>query len=136
VILFILVFVRFVRSLRRAVHNPEFQAAGSSLALLIVSGTFFYHWVEEWRWLDSLYFSVVTLATVGYGDFSPRTDVGKVFTIFYMFLGIGGLIGFATILFQMAPMHERSLPSSATTRLPDSDSAPPSSNRAPETHGD
>jgi hypothetical protein len=37
--------------------------------------------------LDSLYFSVITLATVAYGDFSPYTMAGKIFTVFYIFIG-------------------------------------------------
>lgn len=52
-------------------------------------GSVFYHLVEKWNWLDSIYFTVITLATVGYGDFSPKTAPGKVFTIFYVFIGIG-----------------------------------------------
>lgn len=57
--------------------------------LVIFSGTMFYHFVEGWRWLDSLYFSIISLATVGYGDFTPQTDAGKIFTIFYLIFGIG-----------------------------------------------
>jgi voltage-gated potassium channel len=49
---------------------------------------FFYHHVEGWRYLDAIYFCSTTLAAVGYGDFLPRTDIGKVFTIFYQFIGI------------------------------------------------
>ena len=61
-------------------------------------GTIFYHWVEGWRWLDSLYFCVITLATVGYGDLTPKTDLGKVFTMIYIFIGIGLLIAVFTRL--------------------------------------
>jgi voltage-gated potassium channel len=44
--------------------------------------------------LDSLYFSVVTLTTEGFGEFSPQTDFGKIFTIIYMFTVVGPILGF------------------------------------------
>lgn len=55
----------------------------------VTIGAVFYHLVEKWNWLDSIYFTVITLATVGYGDFTPKTAPGKIFTIFYIFIGIG-----------------------------------------------
>ncbi len=61
----------------------------SILIVLILGGTFAFHVVEEWRYLDSLYFTVVTITTVGYGDFAPQTDLGKIITIVYLFLGVG-----------------------------------------------
>ena len=63
-------------------------AAVKSLFIIVVGGTVVYHFLEGWRWLDSAYFSAMTLTTVGFGDFVPKTDLGKIFTIFYAFLGI------------------------------------------------
>ena len=61
----------------------------SSAVLALGVGTVFYHLVEHFSWLNSYYFSAVTLTTVGYGDFVPHTDAGKIFTTFYVFFGIG-----------------------------------------------
>ncbi len=52
-------------------------------------GTVFYHRVESLSWLDSIYFCVITLTTVGYGDIAPQTSAGKIFTIFYILIGVG-----------------------------------------------
>lgn len=68
------------------------------LLLTLASGTAFYSLVEHWAPLDALYFSVVTLATVGYGDLSPKTAIGKVFTMAYIIVGIGLLAGFASAI--------------------------------------
>lgn len=62
-------------------------------------GTVVYHYLEEWSWIDSIYFSVVTLTTIGYGDFTPKTDIGKIFTIGYIFLGIGIILSFINTVY-------------------------------------
>lgn len=80
---------RLAFALVEAVRDPEFRNIIVLLLIVLCSGTIFYHTVEDWRLLDALYFSVITLSTVGYGDFSPQTDIGKVFTIFYIFVGLG-----------------------------------------------
>jgi hypothetical protein len=38
--------------------------------------------------IDALYFSVTTVSTVGLGDLSPQTDIGKLFTVVYIFVGV------------------------------------------------
>ena len=58
----------------------------------LLLGTFAYHWMEGWDYLDALYFCVVSLATVGYGDYTPTTPAAKVFTIFYIINGIAILL--------------------------------------------
>tara|TARA_Y100001956_G_C4013305_1_gene138653 strand:- start:59 stop:391 length:333 start_codon:yes stop_codon:yes gene_type:complete len=70
-----------------------------STVITLLMGTCVYHFIEGWRWLDAIYFSVMTLTTVGYGDFSPATDFGKIFTIFYALTGIGLMFSFINELF-------------------------------------
>ena len=43
---------------------------------------------RRWHFGESLYFSVVTVTTVGYGDQVPVTDAGKIFVIFYIIIGV------------------------------------------------
>ncbi|CAM6087667.1 unnamed protein product [Calypogeia fissa] len=48
--------------------------------------------VNTETFIDSLYFCVVTLSTVGYGDLVPSSTAGKLFTSLYVFVGFG-LVG-------------------------------------------
>ena len=51
-------------------------------------GVLIYSELEDWDTLETLYFTSVTMTTIGYGDFSPKTEAGRWFTIFYSLLGI------------------------------------------------
>lgn len=68
--------------------------------MILGIGTIFYHNVEGLTYLDGLYLSVTTLATVGYGDIAPKTELGKIFTIFYIFAGLGIIAAFINTLSQ------------------------------------
>lgn len=57
-------------------------------AVFLIFGMLMYHWLEGWSYLDALYFCVITLATVGYGDLHPTTPLSKVFTMIYVVNGI------------------------------------------------
>ena len=89
---------RIGRSIRVGLQDPEFEALLLLLVVILCSGTLFYHDIEGWSWLDSLYFSVVTITTVGYGDLSPHSAIGKIFTMAYLLVGIGILFSFVTLL--------------------------------------
>ena len=75
------------------------QLLGITLIILAI-GTISYHYLEGWSWIDALYFSIITLTTIGYGDFSPQTTAGKVFTIAYIILEISIILGFINTVFQ------------------------------------
>ena len=70
-------------------RDPLYRVLIFSVVSILAFGTIFYSIVEDWSPLDSLYFSVVTLTTIGYGDFAPKTALGKFVTIFYIFAGLG-----------------------------------------------
>lgn len=57
--------------------------------LVVVTGTFVYAWLEDWSLLDSLYATVITVTTVGYGDLSPQTVSGRLFAIFFTLTAVG-----------------------------------------------
>jgi voltage-gated potassium channel len=61
----------------------------AALLTVIVSGTIFFHFVENWSWIDSYFFTVVTLSTVGYGNLVPATVLGKIGATVFIFTGLG-----------------------------------------------
>ena len=65
------------RGLARAIvavwRDPETQALPLVAGALLLTGTLFYWRFEDWTVVEALYFSVVTLTTVGFGDFTPTT---------------------------------------------------------------
>src|SRR5882672_2822962 len=62
-----------------------------ALAVAIVFGTIGFHFVEGWSLADSLYVTVQTLTTVGYGDLPPRSGSGRLFAVVVMLIGAGGV---------------------------------------------
>ncbi|MBM3170344.1 MAG: two pore domain potassium channel family protein [Bacteroidetes bacterium] len=86
------------------VHDAELTILTFSLLFFVSGGTLFYHIQEGCSWLDSFYFCTMTMTTVGYGDFSPTTDISKLFTIVYAVSSIGLFIAFAS---KIAGIHIR-----------------------------
>lgn len=74
------------------IHFPKFATV--LVVLVLVFGSVIFHHTEGWSYFDSFYFSVITLTTIGYGDFAPQSVIGKIFTMLYVFLGIGVIFGF------------------------------------------
>lgn len=93
---FLVIVVAFVRTIGAAMRDPKYRGLALFVAFVLAAGTLFYRSVEGWGWLDALYFSVITLTTVGYGDLAPATAAGKAFTIVYVLVGIGAFTAFIT----------------------------------------
>lgn len=68
-------------------------ATASSLILSWIGiGTVAFHFLEQWTWVQSFYFSVVTLTTVGYGDFHPTSDPSRLFAAIYILVGVSTVV--------------------------------------------
>lgn len=90
--------IRLFRGLNAAFRDAAVLSLIGFTATLIGCASVFYHFVEGWGLVDATYFSVMTIATVGYGDFSPQTVPGKIFTIGYVLVGIGVFVTTASAL--------------------------------------
>ena len=75
--------------LDREQKSRAYKALSASAVSLILVGTVVMKFIEDWTWVDALYFSVVTVTTVGFGDLTPESDAGKLFTVFYIIVGVG-----------------------------------------------
>ena len=89
----------FIETISSFLKDEEYRDLLMTSVFVLLLGSIVYHFVEGWSWVDSLYFSVITLTTIGYGDFSPVTDAGKIFTIFYIFIGLGMILTFINAVY-------------------------------------
>ena len=62
------------------------------LGLVIGFGTLGYCWIEGWNWFDGLYMTIITLATIGYGETHPLNLHGRIFTMVLILLGSGVMV--------------------------------------------
>ena len=88
------------RALAAVWRDPETKALPVVAGALVLAGTLFYWRFEDWTVIESLYFCIVTLTTVGYGDFSPTTAGTQIFTIIYILTGFGVLVALLTSVAQ------------------------------------
>ncbi|SEM05193.1 voltage-gated potassium channel [Syntrophus gentianae] len=62
------------------------------LFLILVLGTVGYVLIEGWGIIESFYMTVTTISTVGYGDFTPATWQGRLFTVLLVLFGVGTML--------------------------------------------
>ncbi len=58
------------------------------LLVVLFAGTVGYVLIEGWTWFDAFYMTVITLATIGYGETNPLSPAGRVFTLFLILGGV------------------------------------------------
>ena len=80
-----------VKTFKRLKAVPVLKENKRLLFFFLLASLLFalYMWlVEGLSLLDTYYFLVATATTVGYGDISPKTGLGKIFVTIYMIIGI------------------------------------------------
>lgn len=97
----LLLFVTLSRLYRDMLKKPETRALLILAAFVLLVGVAFFTLVEGWSLVDAIYFCVVTLGTVGYGDKTPSSDLAKIFTTLYIIVGLSIIGGFIATMGQM-----------------------------------
>lgn len=67
----------------------QIRIAAVLFLIILPTGVIGFMLIERLSLIDSVWITVVTLATVGYGDIVPQTDVGRIFTIVLLLTGLG-----------------------------------------------
>jgi voltage-gated potassium channel len=67
----------------------KYRALLGLVGVIVGGGTVFFRLIEGWSWIDSYFFTVITISTVGYGNLVPVTVIGKIGTTVLIALGIG-----------------------------------------------
>lgn len=109
----------FWHNISRFFQERSYRVLTISAFIIILIGTIFYRLVEGLNWLDAVYFSIITLTSVGYGDISPQTDIGKVFTSVYILVGIGIIFGFINAVYKHQLSNIRDEPTRRKRRMKD-----------------
>lgn len=63
--------------------------AAGLLVGILATGTIGFQAIEGWSFMDALYMTVITAATVGYQEVRPLGDAGRAFNMFLIFFGLG-----------------------------------------------
>jgi voltage-gated potassium channel len=92
----------------RFVRGARFRLRYALYAVLaaVALGTLGFHLLEGWSLPDSLYATIQTLTTVGYGDVTPTTSAGRFFASLYMFVGVGAVLYVLTATVQTIVQSE------------------------------
>ncbi|HRF94779.1 MAG TPA: potassium channel family protein [Aggregatilineales bacterium] len=72
-------------------NRRQLRIALLALCIIIPIGVIGYILIEKLNVLDALWITIVTLSTIGYGDVVPRTDLGRLFTLFIIVFGLGAV---------------------------------------------
>lgn len=101
-------YAALFRAIFGAFRAPRVQALLLVCVLIALTQALVFMRLEGWRFLDAFYFSVVSMATVGYGDFAPQTSLGKIAALAFLLVGIGVFVLTVSSIAQ-AILHELAL---------------------------
>ncbi len=100
---------RALQDFKRVFNDWELRGLTIFGIIILAVGSVFYMQIEGWDFWQALYFCVTSLTTVGYGDLYPTSDLSRIFTTFYILIGVGFILGFVNVVARQAvrPLVDR-----------------------------
>ena len=91
--------IKLLSTLSRETRGKLLNASLAILSMILI-GMLGFHYIENLTWLESVYITVETVTTVGYGDIPPKSPEGRVFATLFMLFGVGTVLYALTVLAQ------------------------------------
>lgn len=91
----------------KIIRHPNFRRLAFAAFFLILLGALLFMFLEDWSFIDALYFTVTTILTVGYGDLHVTNTLSKIIAIIYMLLAVPFVLGFIELMAEL--VHDRIL---------------------------
>lgn len=85
---------------REFIDNNMILVAVLIVAVILVLGAYGFHYTEGWHYFNALYFTIITMSTIGYGDIVPLTHAGKSLTMVFAFLGVPMFIALSWVILE------------------------------------
>jgi hypothetical protein len=104
--LFFSTFFRIFREFRGALHKKVFQVIIFLMFLAFSISIIVFTCVENLTIMNAIYYSAMMISTIGHTSFIPQTIFGKIFTIFFAFIGTGLFLGLVTGMAQFIISQE------------------------------
>lgn len=105
-----------IRAIISFIKDKEYLELLITTIVTILFGAGVFVYLEGWRWLDAIYFCIITLTTIGYGDFAPKTDLGKIFNILYILIGLGLILSFIKTVYNHYDLTKKVLKNKKNTK--------------------
>ncbi len=84
----------------RLSQEGRWTGVAVALFLLPLTGTLGYVLIEGWDWFDAFYMTVITITTIGYQEVHPLSPMGRIFTVVFVFFGVGTALYALNVLAQ------------------------------------
>lgn len=91
---------RLRRFSEKFIHKHPMRTVAVAVLCIILIGTIVFQLSEWRRFLDALYFMIMTVTTIGYGDYVPITPIGKIIAIIFAIIGVPIFIGIVGLIFE------------------------------------
>jgi voltage-gated potassium channel len=95
---FFAAYLDLAAAIGAAFRTPRVLALLTVVALITLAGAAVFSVLEGWSFTNAVYFAVVSMATVGYGDLAPKTPAGRLFTIGFLMVSVGVFVMAVTTL--------------------------------------